>query len=216
MLTRLQILCHCFSDCYGIPAICSIVTWCHSSTRRCYREYVGITVMNELLRIFEKDVGPIVDVGNGEFHGSHCPWCKNTNHDSDRFRLWPGATNRKGQVVGRYWCRQCGVKDTLVQFLRERRGISWTEAYGLTGVPAKAIGDDSTRRCDSFDQAHITAPSVKAPRPPVEPRPTDWQGITLHVGSMRAGLVSGRPKASLDYCGCMTGVSLTRPSAWQD
>ena len=60
----------------------------------------------------------------GEYAGS-CPWCGG----KDRFRVWPEQ--------GRYWCRGCGKHGDAIDWLRERRGMSFLEACNeLKFVPS--------------------------------------------------------------------------------
>jgi len=58
----------------------------------------------------------------GEWAGA-CPWCGG----KDRFRVWPE------QDGGRYWCRGCDQHGDAVQWLRERRGLSFGEACKVLG-----------------------------------------------------------------------------------
>ncbi len=58
--------------------------------------------------------------GGSEYAGP-CPWCGG----NDRFRVWPGS--------GRYWCRGCGKAGDAIQYLRERRGLSFPEACQYLG-----------------------------------------------------------------------------------
>lgn len=67
--------------------------------------------------------------GGGEYCGP-CPWCGG----ADRFRLWPLQGD-----AGKYWCRGCGRGGDAIQYLRERRGLSYQEALahlGLNPLPA--------------------------------------------------------------------------------
>ncbi len=56
----------------------------------------------------------------GEYAGA-CPWCGGR----DRFRVWPEQ--------GRYWCRGCGRHGDTVQYLRDKRGMSFKEAWTAAG-----------------------------------------------------------------------------------
>jgi len=58
--------------------------------------------------------------GGGEYAGA-CPWCGG----NDRFRVWIGS--------GRYWCRGCGKAGDEIQYLRERRGLSFQDACSFLG-----------------------------------------------------------------------------------
>jgi len=59
-----------------------------------------------------------------EFCGP-CPACWKGN---DRFRVWPD----KGDG-GTYWCRRCGVKGDLVQFLKDYCGYTYPQAFEAVG-----------------------------------------------------------------------------------
>lgn len=67
--------------------------------------------------------------GGGEYSGP-CPWCGGR----DRFRVWP----EQGES-GRYWCRQCGKAGDSIQYLRERRGLSYREACEALGLEARTV-----------------------------------------------------------------------------
>jgi DNA primase len=58
--------------------------------------------------------------GGGEYAGA-CFWCGG----NDRFRVWVKS--------GRYWCRGCGKAGDEIQYLRERRGLSFLEACEYLG-----------------------------------------------------------------------------------
>jgi len=58
----------------------------------------------------------------GEFAGP-CPFCGG----HDRFRVWPG------QGSGRYWCRQCNKGGDAIQYLRDKRGLSFKAACEVLG-----------------------------------------------------------------------------------
>ena len=53
----------------------------------------------------------------GEYHGP-CPWCGG----SDRFAVWPNAD------PPRYWCRGCSKSGDAISFIRELRGLPFSEA----------------------------------------------------------------------------------------
>ncbi len=59
-----------------------------------------------------------------EFCGA-CPACREGN---DRFRVWPD----KG-AGGTYWCRRCGAKGDLVQFLKDFCGYTYPQAFEAVG-----------------------------------------------------------------------------------
>lgn len=58
--------------------------------------------------------------GGGEYAGS-CPWCGGR----DRFRAWI--------ETGRYWCRACNKSGDEIQWLRDRRGLSFIDACEYLG-----------------------------------------------------------------------------------
>jgi DNA primase len=73
--------------------------------------------------LIEADGGTLkkqATTGGGEYAGP-CPWCGG----NDRFRVWPES--------GRYWCRGCDKKGDSIQYLRERRGLSYQEACLFVG-----------------------------------------------------------------------------------
>ncbi len=59
----------------------------------------------------------------GEFAGP-CPWCGGT----DRFCVWPEKDEH-----GKYWCRGCERKGDAIQYLRDYRGLSYSEARMIVG-----------------------------------------------------------------------------------
>jgi len=56
----------------------------------------------------------------GEYSGS-CPWCGGT----DRFNAWPEKK--------KYWCRVCGKKGDEIQYLRDKRNMTYDEACAFVG-----------------------------------------------------------------------------------
>jgi hypothetical protein len=78
-----------------------------------------------ILGLIEADGGTLrkmATTGGGEFAGA-CPFCGGR----DRFRVWPDHD------AGRYWCRGCGKAGDSIQYLRERRGLSFLDACRLLG-----------------------------------------------------------------------------------
>lgn len=73
-----------------------------------------------IIDLIEADGGTLkrqATTNNGEYAGP-CPFCGGR----DRFRVWPHHDG------GRYWCRQCAKAGDSIQYLRERRGLSFAEA----------------------------------------------------------------------------------------
>lgn len=78
-----------------------------------------------IIDLIEADGGTLSKAATthgGEWAGA-CPWCGGR----DRFRVWPG------QDGGRYWCRGCNKAGDSIQYLRERRGLSFREACEYLG-----------------------------------------------------------------------------------
>jgi DNA polymerase I len=73
----------------------------------------------------------VASTHGGEWAGP-CPWCKGT----DRFRIWP---NRDPYAIV-YWCRQCGKHGDVIQFLREKEGLSFREACEKAGLSGNGKG----------------------------------------------------------------------------
>jgi len=60
----------------------------------------------------------------GGVYTSGCPSCGGT----DRFVVWPNQGKN-----GQYWCRGCGIKGNLIQYLRDFKGMSFPEACKYSG-----------------------------------------------------------------------------------
>ena len=78
-----------------------------------------------LISLLETDGGTLkraAGTNGGEYAGA-CPWCGG----EDRFRVWPE------QDGGRYWCRNCGKAGDLIQYLREKRSLSFVDACRYLG-----------------------------------------------------------------------------------
>lgn len=74
---------------------------------------------------------------DGSEHGGPCPWCGG----DDRFRVWP---DQGAGDLGRYWCRRCGRKGDVIDFLRDYKGLTFQEACqdaGLEHLIDEAGGD---------------------------------------------------------------------------
>ena len=78
-----------------------------------------------LLDLIQADGGTMTRTAGtrgGEYAGA-CPWCGG----NDRFRAWPE------QDGGRYWCRNCGKAGDAIQYLRDKRGLSFQDACRFLG-----------------------------------------------------------------------------------
>lgn len=63
----------------------------------------------------------VASTGGGEYHCS-CPNCGGR----DRFFIQPNYKMKN--CIGRYACRQCGIKGDTIQFCREILGLEWEQA----------------------------------------------------------------------------------------
>lgn len=111
-----------------------------------------------LLNLLENDgntLKHLAGTNGGEYAGA-CPWCGGR----DRFRVWPEHDG------GRYWCRQCGKAGDSIQYLRERRGLSFKQA-------CECLGRDPGARSPGQRPAH-SAPAAWTPRDATAPAAA-WQ-----------------------------------------
>ena len=79
--------------------------------------------MMNILDLIEADGGTMKCMAmtyGGEYAGA-CPWCGGV----DRFRVWPER--------GRYWCRNCGKHGDTIQYLRDKRGLTFQDACRFIG-----------------------------------------------------------------------------------
>ena len=72
----------------------------------------------------------------GEYAGA-CPFC---GYEWDTFRVWPES--------GRYWCRRCEKSGDAIQYLRDKKSLSYKEACHKLGVIAalNKYGSRSARK----------------------------------------------------------------------
>ena len=107
-----------------------------------------------ILDLIQADGGTLKKVAGthgGEYAGA-CPFCGG----NDRFRVWPEE--------GRYWCRGCEKAGDSIQYLIEKRGLSFVEACHY-------LGHDPGPRKDG----PRPAPAPWAPKEAKAP-PELWQG----------------------------------------
>ncbi len=76
-----------------------------------------------LLDLIRSDGGELKKAAmtNGGEYAGPCPFCGGR----DRFRVWPGS--------GRYWCRGCDKAGDSIQYLRDKRGLSFQDACSYLG-----------------------------------------------------------------------------------
>ena len=94
-------------------------------------------------------------------YSSSCPECGG----NDRFRIWPGEGDN-----GRYWCRQCGSKGDLIDFLRKHKGLSFQDAADVVGKEIKS-GKSRLRSDLSWRNPQTTPPPVSEKLHKPTPRP---------------------------------------------
>ncbi len=76
-----------------------------------------------------------------------CPSCGG----NDRFVVHPAA--------GRYWCRQCGAKGDVIQYLRDHRNMTFRRAAEHAGRPASSpAGQASPRTAQEARRSTPTPP----------------------------------------------------------
>ncbi|MEN6318652.1 MAG: primase-helicase zinc-binding domain-containing protein [Syntrophaceae bacterium] len=109
--------------------------------------------MNSLFDLFQADGHVLKKVSNthgGEYAGP-CPDCGG----NDRFRVW---SEQKG---GRYWCRQCGKSGDAIQYLKDFRNMTYSQACQYLGKIPKP------RRCSAMpcrqSKATFTPREMTAP-----------------------------------------------------
>jgi DNA primase len=93
----------------------------------------GLRIKMNLLSLCMADteLKKVATTRGGEYAGP-CPFCGNAE---DNFRVWPN--DDKG---GHYWCRYCMKKpQDTIQYLRDKRGMSFPEARNL--VEGKALAN---------------------------------------------------------------------------
>ena len=109
-----------------------------------------------LISLIESDGGTLkkaATTNGGEYCGA-CPFCGG----KDRFRVWPGT--------GRYWCRSCGKSGDAIQYLRDRRGLSYVDACRYLGNEPKRNRDKivlSTNLQDSYRDKTANIADLQTP-----------------------------------------------------
>jgi len=81
---------------------------------------------------------------NGGEYCSPCPWCGG----NDRFLIWPN----EGQS-GRWWCRKCGKNGSGIDYLIQKRNLTFSQAKSLIGNSACNV--PSTRNQSAADGSLI-------------------------------------------------------------
>ncbi len=110
--------------------------------------------MANLLELIGADGGALkkqATTNGGEYSGT-CPFC---GYEWWTFRVWP--------ETGRYWCRRCEKSGDAIQYLRDRRGLSFIEA-------CEYLGHDPGPR----KEQPRTAPAAWVPREATAPAAV-WQ-----------------------------------------
>jgi DNA primase len=102
-----------------------------------------------IISLIEADGGTLkkaATTNGGEYCGA-CPFCGG----KDRFRVWPES--------GRYWCRGCNKQGDEIQYLRERRNLSFQDVCSF-------LGRDPGERKDKPAAAPWTPKESKTPGEP--------------------------------------------------
>ena len=131
-----------------------------------------------ILSLIEADGGTfkrLAGTHGGEYAGA-CPWCGG----QDRFRVWPE------QDGGRYWCRGCGKAGDAIQYLRDKRGLSFPEACLFLGR------EPGTRHGSARHQA----PAAWTPREATAPA-AEWQAKARTFLDMATAALWGPQGASM-------------------
>ena len=97
----------------------------------------------------------------GNEYAGPCPWCGGT----DRLHVWPEDDSYKclGYDEGRNGCGQHGDS---IQWLRDRRGLSFQDAAAVVGKPIQSTGN--------LHPSTKIAPAIYAPEP-VDTPLDKWQ-----------------------------------------
>lgn len=102
----------------------------------------------KILDLIKNDGGTLkkqATTGGGEYAGP-CPWCGG----HDRFRVWPES--------GRYWCRGCGKAGDEIQYLRDKRGLSFQDACSLLGRDPGPLKDMTQTAPTAWEPKEAKAP----------------------------------------------------------
>lgn len=75
----------------------------------------------QILKLTQADDGPLKKQTATNGGACVCPWCGSR----DKFRVWP--------ETGRYWCCSCGKAGNEIQYLMDRKGLSFKEACSVLG-----------------------------------------------------------------------------------
>src|SRR6266487_4070432 len=113
---------------------------------RMRRAMMKTSMINAILHYVPGRFQRVASTHGGEWAGP-CPWCRGT----DRFRIWP---NRDPHAIV-YWCRQCGKHGDVIQFLREKEGLSFGEACAKAGLSGNGKGAMDLQ-CLLRPRAHVS------------------------------------------------------------
>jgi len=118
-----------------------------------------------LLDLIQQDgLTPTRKKGPDEF-ASPCPACGG----NDRFVIHPAA--------GRYWCRGCGIKGDVIEYLRRFRGMTFHQAAEYAGRPASSPAGQASPR---------TAQAARRPTPTTPPEAWTAQAEKLITAAHKA------------------------------
>lgn len=121
--------------------------------------------MTDLLSLVESRGIRMRRVGRkhgGEYAGG-CPFCGDSGKkDSDRFHVWP--EQRSNVCEGTYWCRQCGKRGDLVNFVMQTSGITFKDAcdrlaIDLPKTEKRRTPAPSKPAADRYEPRAVASPS---------------------------------------------------------
>lgn len=101
----------------------------------------------------------VASTNGGEFAGP-CPFCGGR----DRFHAWPDHPSGKA----RFWCRQCEAAGDVVDYMRQKHGLSYREACEQLHIPPATAGRKLRPTPPSTRKAQLLAPP-----------PAQWQEQAL-------------------------------------
>lgn len=97
--------------------------------------------MNILDFLRQRGIEPVkASSAKGGEYSSLCPACGDggKGRASDRFRAWPeqrgGQTCEQHGVTGTYWCRRCGIRGDILQFVMDFDGKDFADACRYVGI----------------------------------------------------------------------------------
>lgn len=149
-----------------------------------------------LLDILKQDGFVMTKVTDNEFAGP-CPFCGG----QDRFVTWPG----KGRG-GKYWCRRCGLRGDMVDYLQSFRKMSYKDARRMVSESKSVNGSvtadsASEQRVENLEPSNGISNASNLPNGHSPSLPCDlWQSKAgEHLSKAQAYLFKPGAKMALDW-----------------